>query len=260
MKYNKEPFYQSIGKEIDIFERCYANRLPLLLKGPTGTGKSRFVEYMAYRLNKDLITITCHDETSSTDLIGRYILKGNETSWIDGPLTMAARSGAIIYLDEMAEARPDILVAIHSLTDFRRNIFIDKLGIEIQAHEDFMMVASFNPGYQKSMKELKPSTRQRFVALSFQYPSADLETKIIQTETGIQSPMAMKLVNISNKIRNLHELGLMETVSTRLIVDAAKLIHSGMNPRLAAKVAMLEPLTDELETIQSLEDLVNLAL
>ncbi|MBK7226341.1 MAG: CbbQ/NirQ/NorQ/GpvN family protein [Saprospiraceae bacterium] len=260
MKYNKEPFYQSIGQEIDIFERCYANRLPLLLKGPTGTGKSRFVEYMAYRLNKDLITITCHDETSSTDLIGRYILKGNETSWIDGPLTMAARSGAIIYLDEMAEARPDILVAIHSLTDFRRNIFIDKLGIEIQAHEDFMMVASFNPGYQKSMKELKPSTRQRFVALSFQYPSADLETKIIQTETGIQSPMAMKLVNISNKIRNLHELGLMETVSTRLIVDAAKLIHSGMNPRLAAKVAMLEPLTDELETIQSLEDLVNLAL
>ena len=152
------------------------------------------------------------------------------------------------------------MVAIHSLTDFRRNIFIDKLGIEIQAHEDFMMVASFNPGYQKSMKELKPSTRQRFVALSFQYPSADLETKIIQTETGIQSPMAMKLVNISNKIRNLHELGLMETVSTRLIVDAAKLIHSGMNPRLAAKVAMLEPLTDELETIQSLEDLVNLAL
>ena len=260
MKYNKEPFYQSIGQEIDIFEQCYSNRLPLLLKGPTGTGKSRFVEYMAYRLNKDLITITCHDETSSTDLIGRYILKGNETSWIDGPLTMAARSGAIIYLDEMAEARPDILVAIHSLTDFRRNIFIDKLGIEIQAHEDFMMVASFNPGYQKSMKELKPSTRQRFVALSFQYPSADLETKIIQTETGIQSPMAMKLVNISNKIRNLHELGLMETVSTRLIVDAAKLIHSGMNPRLAAKVAMLEPLTDELETIQTLEDLVNLAL
>ncbi|HMS30206.1 MAG TPA: CbbQ/NirQ/NorQ/GpvN family protein [Saprospiraceae bacterium] len=260
MKFEKEPFYQSTGRENLIFEHCYLNQLPLLLKGPTGSGKSRFVEHMAFKLNKDLITITCHEETSSTDLIGRFILRGNETAWIDGPLTIAAKSGSIIYLDEIAEARPDILVAIHSLTDFRRNMFIDKLGTEIQAHHDFMLVASFNPGYQKSMKDLKPSTRQRFVAISFQYPSASIETQIVQGETALAQGQVEKLIQISNRIRNLHELGLMETVSTRLIVDAAKLISRGLPPRLAVKAAMLEPLTDDPETLTTLEDLANLAL
>jgi nitric oxide reductase NorQ protein len=260
VKIEKEPFYLKIEQEEDVFFHSYKNQLPLLLKGPTGTGKSRFIEYMAYTLDKNLLTVTCHEETSSTDLIGRYIIRGAETIWIDGPLTIAAKEGAILYLDEIAEARPDILVAIHSLTDYRRTLYLDKLGKEIMAHPEFMLVASYNPGYQKGFKELKPSTRQRFVSLSFKYPKPKVEQEIIQKETGVENGISGKLVTIGNRIRNLTELGLSETASTRLLVDAAKLIKSGLPPRLSVKVGILEPLTDDEESLQALEDIANLAI
>ncbi len=255
-----EPFYKAIGNEIGVFEHSFNNRLPLLLKGPTGTGKSRFVEYMAHRLSMPLITVACHEETSSTDLIGRFILKGAETVWQDGPLTRAVREGAIIYLDEIAEARPDVIVAVHSLTDFRRKLYIDKLGEEVEADRNFMFVASFNPGYQRGFKELKPSTRQRFVSVSFDYPDPKLESEIVAVESGVNDSEARKLVKIANKIRNLTELGLTETVSTRLLVDAAKLIHSGLPKRLSVEVAVVEPLTDDEDTLEALKDLSSMMI
>ena len=254
------PYYLPVAKEKEVFEQCYKNKIPVLLKGPTGTGKSRFIEFMAFQLEQNLITISCHEETSSTDLIGRFIIKGAETIWLDGPLTTAVKEGAIIYLDEIAEARPDVIVAIHSLTDHRRELFIDKLGETVKAHEDFMLVASFNPGYQRGFKELKPSTRQRFAALSFNYPDTKAETEILINETSIEESIAKQLVNIGNKIRNLKELGLTETVSTRLLIDAAKLIHSGLPKRLSVKVAVIEPLTDEAEILDALTDLSNLMI
>jgi len=257
---NQTPYYHQVGKEVEVFEQSYKNKIPFLLKGPTGTGKSRFIEYMAHKLKKKLITISCHEETSSTDLIGRYIIKGAETIWLDGPLTTAVKEGAIIYLDEIAEARPDVIVAIHSLTDHRRELFIDKIGELVKAHEDFMLVASFNPGYQRGFKELKPSTRQRFVAMTFDYPSEKIETEILVNETEIEDSIAKKLVNIAAKIRNLTELGLSETVSTRLLVDAAKLIHGGLAKRLAVHVAIVEPLTDDIEVANALKDLCDLMI
>jgi len=259
-KSSTTPYYKPIAKEIEVFEHSYKNRIPFLLKGPTGTGKSRFIEYMAHKLEKTLITVSCHEETSSTDLIGRYIIKGAETVWLDGPLTIAVKTGAVLYLDEIAEARPDVIVAIHSLTDHRRELFIDKLGETVKAHKDFMLVASFNPGYQRGFKELKPSTRQRFVAVSFNYPESKLEADILVNETEVSTSDAKKLVNIANKIRNLTELGLTETVSTRLLVDAAKLIHSGLSKRLAVHVAVVEPLTDDIEVINALNDLCDLMI
>lgn len=254
------PYYKATAKEIDVFEKAFENKIPVLLKGPTGTGKSRFVEYMAYQLEKKLITISCHEETSSTDLIGRFIIKGAETIWLDGPLTTAVKNGYILYLDEVAEARPDVIVAIHSLTDHRRELYIDKLGETIKAAEGFMLVASFNPGYQRGFKELKPSTRQRFIALSFHYPTPQVEQEIIMEETGIEADIAKKLVALGNKVRNLTELGLAETVSTRLLVDAAKLIKSGLPKRLAVKVAVIEPLSDEKQILEALYDLTDLML
>ncbi len=255
-----KPYYHQVGKEVEVFEHSYKSKIPFLLKGPTGTGKSRFIEFMAHQLDKKLITISCHEETSSTDLIGRYIIKGAETIWLDGPLTTAVKEGAIIYLDEIAEARPDVIVAIHSLTDHRRELFIDKLGITVKAHENFMLVASFNPGYQRGFKELKPSTRQRFVAISFEYPKAKIEAEILVNETNIEKDTAKKLVNIATKIRNLTELGLAETVSTRLLIDAAKLIHTGLSKRLAVHVAVIEPLTDDLDVVNALKDLSDLMI
>ena len=257
---NQLPYYKAVGKEIEVFEQSYLNKIPFLLKGPTGTGKSRFIEFMAHKLGKELITISCHEETSSTDLIGRFIIKGAETIWLDGPLTTAVKKGAIIYLDEIAEARPDVIVAIHSLTDHRRELFIDKLGEVIKAHEDFMLVASFNPGYQRGFKELKPSTRQRFVAVSFAFPDQEIEAEILVNETEIDGTIAKKLVNIATKIRNLTELGLTETVSTRLLVDAAKLIKTGLPKRLAVDVAIVEPLTDDLDVAIALKDLAHLMI
>jgi nitric oxide reductase NorQ protein len=257
---NRIPFYHPVGKETEVFEKVFSNKLPLLLKGPTGTGKSRFIEYMAHHLGKKLITICCHEETSSTDLIGRYIIKGAETVWLDGPLTIAVKNGFILYLDEIAEARPDVIVAIHSLTDHRRELFIDKLGETYKAHEDFMLVASFNPGYQRGFKELKPSTRQRFVALSFDYPEPKIEQEILNIETNVGEEISKKLVAIANKVRNLTELGLTETVSTRLLVDAGKLIESGLPKRLAVKVAVMEPLSDEKQILNALFDLTDLMI
>ena len=257
---NQAPYYYQIDKEVEVFEHAYSNKIPFLLKGPTGTGKSRFIEYMAHKLGKPLITISCHEETSSTDLIGRFIIKGAETVWLDGPLTTAVKDGAILYLDEIAEARPDVIVAIHSLTDHRKELYIDKLGESISAHEDFMLVASFNPGYQKGFKELKPSTRQRFVAMSFNYPKPKVEAEIVSSESGLEIETSKKLVTIANKVRNLTDLGLTETVSTRLLIDAAKLIHSGLPKRLSVKVAVVEPLTDDLEITEALVDLCNLMI
>lgn len=254
------PYYHSVGKEIEVFEHAYRNKIALLLKGPTGTGKSRFIEYMAHKLDIKLLTISCHEETSSTDLIGRFIIKGAETIWLDGPLTTAVKEGYIIYLDEVAEARPDVIVAIHSLTDHRRELFIDKLGQTFKAHEDFMLVASFNPGYQRGFKELKPSTRQRFVAMSFTYPDAKIEAEILMNESRVSEEIAKKLVAIGSKIRNLTELGLTETVSTRLLVDAAKLIKTGLPKRLSVKVAVVEPLTDDIQVTEALNDLSDLMI
>lgn len=255
-----QPFYQETGKEGDVFTHAFRNKIPVLLKGPTGTGKSRFVAYMAAVLGRPLITVSCHEETSSTDLIGRFIIKGAETVWIDGPLVTAVKTGAILYLDEMAEARPDVIVAIHPLTDHRREMYIDKLGETIQAPEEFMLVASFNPGYQRGYKELKPSTRQRFAGITFRYPEPEPEAHILMEETGIDENVAGKLVKIGGKIRNLKELGLAETASTRLLVDAALLIHSGLPRRLAVRTAIVEPLTDDEETIAALCNLADLMI
>ena len=254
------PFYLETGKEEAVFTHAFRNRIPVLLKGPTGTGKSRFVEYMAAVLNRPLITVSCHEETSSTDLTGRFIVKGAETVWIDGPLATAVKTGAILYLDEIAEARPDVIVAIHPLTDHRRELYIDKLGETLRAGDDFMIVASFNPGYQRGYKELKPSTRQRFAGISFRYPGAATERDILIGETGIDGDIATKLVKIGEKIRNLRELGLAETASTRLLVDAAKLIHSGLPRRLSVRTAIIEPLTDDDETMAALCDLADLMI
>ncbi|MEO6902588.1 MAG: CbbQ/NirQ/NorQ/GpvN family protein [Bacteroidia bacterium] len=254
------PYYHATNKELEIFAQSYKNKIPLLLKGPTGTGKSRFVEFVAHQEGKELITISCHEETSSTDLIGRFIIKGAETVWQDGPLVTALKNGSIIYLDEIAEARPDVIVAIHPLTDHRRELYIDKLGITIKAHADFMLVASFNPGYQRGFKELKPSTRQRFVAITFNYPDPKIEAEILVNETSVDINIAKQLVNIGNKIRNLKELGLTETASTRLLVDAAKLINSGLPKRLSVRAAIIEPLSDDEEIITALVDLSNLMI
>lgn len=260
MLIQEQPYYKAMGREVQVFSHCYQNKLSVLLKGPTGTGKTRFVEYMAHELGVPLITVACHEETSATDLTGRYILKGTETVWQDGPLTTAVRNGCIIYLDEIAEARPDVIVAIHSLTDHRRQLFLDKVPEEIQATDSFMLVASYNPGYQKGFKELKPSTRQRFVSVAFNYPVEKAELEIIEKESGLEAGDSKKLVRIATKIRNLHELGLMETVSTRLIVDTAKLIKSGLPKRLSVEVGMIQPLSDDEETLTALKDLADLMI
>lgn len=254
------PFYQPIHKELAIFEHAFEHHLPLLLKGPTGTGKSRFVQHMAAKLQRPLITVACHEETSAVDLLGRYLVRGADTLWMDGPLTRAVRTGAILYIDEIAEARPDTIVVLHSLTDDRRILYLDRHDEEIQAHPLFFLVASFNPGYQSSWKQLKPSTRQRFVSLHFAYPPPDLETKIVHTESGLPSDKAERLVKMASKMRNLHHLGLAESVSTRLLVDAAKLIHSGLPPRLACEAAIAEPLSDERDVVSALMDVVALYL
>lgn len=256
---NDLPFYCPVAGEVDLFERCYDQKLPLMLKGPTGCGKTRFVEHMAARLGKRLITVPCHDDTSAADLLGRWLVKGGDTVWQDGPVTRAVREGAILYLDEIAEARPDVVVAIHPLTDHRRHLFVDRRGEELTATKDFMLVVSFNPGYQRGWKELKPSTRQRFVAASFDYPAPDLEASILTNETGCNDKVALRLVKLGNKLRELDELGLAERASTRLLVDAARLITSGMPPRSACVAAIVEPLSDDPEILEALGEVVSLA-
>lgn len=260
MSGNPAPYYRVTGNEVEVFTAAAALRLPVLLKGPTGTGKSRFLEYMAHSLGRKLITVVCNEETSAIDLLGRYLVKGAETFWQDGPLATAVRSGAIFYLDEIAEARADILVAIHSLTDHRRQLFLDRKNETVQAHENFLLVASFNPGYQKSFRELKPSTRQRFVSIDFYYPPQNVEVEIIQCETGLEKSTALKLVQLAAQIRKRPELGLPETVSTRLLVLTAAMVSRGVPLRLAARAGVILPLTDEPDTIAALEDLAALFL
>ncbi|MCE9598293.1 MAG: CbbQ/NirQ/NorQ/GpvN family protein [Spirochaetia bacterium] len=259
---NKEtfgvPYYRPVSQECAVFEHAYANRLPLLLKGPTGSGKSRFVEHMAATVGVPLITVSCHDETSAVDLLGRYLVQGSETVWMDGPMTRAVRTGSILYIDEIAEARPDTIVALHSLTDYRRVLFVDRHDEVLSAPPTFMLIASFNPGYQKGWKELKPSTRQRFVSIGFDYPSEQVEAEIISAESSLETSQIKKLITLANKIRNLVELGLTETVSTRLIVNAAHLMKGGLPPRLACDVAIVQPITDDLETARALRDLIAL--
>ncbi|MFT5679184.1 MAG: nitric oxide reductase NorQ protein [Myxococcota bacterium] len=254
------PWYRPVGDEIALFERAWGCHLPLLLKGPTGCGKSRYVEHMAARLGRELVTVAANDDTSAVDLLGRYLIQGGETVWQDGPVTRAVRRGAILYIDEIAEARSDVVVVLHPLTDHRRQLYIDRTDEVLTAGPDFMLVVSFNPGYQGSLKELKPSTRQRFLGLSFDYPSADVETEILIGETGIDTRTARLLVALVGKLRGLEELGLAEKPSTRLLVGAARLIGVGMSPRAACQAGIIEPLTDDSELIAGLMDVVRLVL
>ncbi len=253
-------FYLETGRESELFAKTWAARLPLMLKGPTGCGKTRFVEYMAAKLGRKLITVACNEDTTATDLLGRHLLIGGETRWTDGPVTRAVREGAILYLDEVAEARADAIVVIHSLTDHRRELFLDRTGETLHAPPEFMLVVSFNPGYQRSMRELKPSTRQRFIGLGFSYPAEDLEIRIITGETGLEDKQARSLVSIAKKVRALTGLSLLESVSTRLLIDAAKLIQAGLPPRYAATVAIAEPLTDDPDALAAIRQVIELTL
>jgi nitric oxide reductase NorQ protein len=252
----KKPYYLSAGDEIKLFEAAFAARIPVMLKGPTGCGKTRFVEYMSYRLNRPLITVACHEDLFASDLLGRYLLKKDETVWVDGSLTQAVRMGAICYLDEIVEARKDTTVVIHPLTDNRRTLSIDKKGEIVQAHPDFMMVISYNPGYQSVLKDLKQSTRQRFISLEFDYPEARKEAEIVSHEGNIDIETALKLVTLAGKIRNIREHGLTEGASTRLLIYAAQIIGRGVPVHEACRSAICFPLTDDARLQETLNDLV----
>lgn len=266
----EEPYYLPIRDEVEIFRAAYSARLPVLLKGPTGCGKTRFIEYMAYTLQQErtiqglvspedaacpLITVACHEDLSASDLVGRYLLKGEETVWIDGPLTRAVKVGAICYLDEIVEARKDTTVLIHPLADYRRMLPVEKKGQMIQAHEAFLLVISYNPGYQSVLKNLKHSTRQRFVAIDFDYPPKGLETKIIAHESRIDSRTAGQLALLGEKVRHLRDHGLEEGVSTRLLIYAARLMISGIAPRRACELAVAKSITDDRETERAVTEL-----
>ncbi len=249
------PFYLPHSDEVAVFQAAAQNDLPVLLKGPTGCGKTRFVAHMAAQLGRPLYTVACHDDLSAADLIGRYLLKGGETVWTDGPLTRAVREGAICYLDEVVEARKDVTVVLHPLTDDRRILPIDRTGEEIEAAPGFMLVASYNPGYQNILKTLKPSTRQRFLAMEFDFPEPEREIQIVTRESGLDADRTKGLVRLAGKIRGLKGQDLEEGVSTRLVVYAASLIAQGMGIDRAIEAAMIEPLTDDAETKQGLRDL-----
>lgn len=254
-----------------MFEAAYRSRLPVLLKGPTGCGKTRFVEYMAWRLyrqpdspsrdiDRPLVTVACHEDLTATDLVGRYLLSGDATVWMDGPLTSAVRTGAICYLDEVVEARKDTTVVVHSLTDHRRVLPIEKTGELLDAHPNFLLVMSYNPGYQSVLKDLKPSTRQRFVSLEFKYPSLEAETRIIAHEGGVEVALAQRLALIGEKVRNLREHGFEEGVSTRLLVYAAQLSAGGISPRRACDVAVASAVTDDPDVRQAIASIVDVLL
>ena len=272
---NDEPFYLPFSDEIEIFESAYAQRIPILLKGPTGTGKTRFVEHMVWKLsnikklkknkstknmlpnrNIPLITVACHEDLTASDLVGRYLFDANGTRWIDGPLTKAVKSGGVCYLDEVVEARKDTTVIIHPLTDHRRTLSIDKLGEVIDADDGFLLVVSYNPGYQNAMKDLKHSTRQRFVALEFNFPDLERETKIINHESGVEMKISERLAKLGEKIRNLREHGLDEGASTRVLIYAGKLIKQGIPERRACEVAVTWGITDDSRTQMSLNEIV----
>ncbi len=278
----EKPFYLSIKDEVEIFERAWIEQIPVLLKGPTGCGKTRFVEYMTWHLGQkvyraagagtaggaagagpfahgvgSLYTVACHEDMTARDLTGRYIMKGGEAVWIDGPATMAVKEGAILYLDEVVEARKDVTVVIHPLTDYRRLLPIETLGIQIEAPPSFMVVVSYNPGYQSIRKNLKPSTKQRFVAIDFSYPPADKETTIVQTESGIDHALAERLVLLGNDIRNITTIDLEEGVSTRSLVHAGKLIRRGIRAKRACSLAIAQAVTDEKDEIAAIELIVD---
>jgi nitric oxide reductase NorQ protein len=257
MRIDAEPFYQPVDNEIEMFEAAARAGLPVLLKGPTGCGKTRFVEHMAWKLGRPLVTVSCHDDLTTADLIGRYLIVGDETVWVDGPLAAAVRAGAICYLDEIVEARKDTTVVIHPLADARRVLNIDKHGEQVEAPPEFMLVISYNPGYQSVLKEIKPSTRQRFVAFDFDYPSAAVEAKIVATEGGVSEDIGQKLVKLGHMTRNLKGAGLDEGASTRLLVHAAQLIAAGVAPQAACTAAVARSLSDDPDMTASLQDLVN---
>ena len=252
-----EPYYEAVGDEVQLFTAAYQSRIPALLKGPTGCGKTRFMEHMAWRLGRPLVTVACHDDLTASDLVGRYLITDNETVWVDGPLTRAVREGAICYLDEVVEARRDTTVVIHPLADDRRILSIEKKGEVLQASPEFMLALSYNPGYQSVLKELKPSTRQRFVAIEFRYPEPDLESRIVATESGVDAGTATQLVELAHMTRNLKGSGLDEGASTRLLVHAAKLIRRGIPPRAACRGAIAESLTDDPEMLQAVYELAS---
>lgn len=262
----QEPYYRPLADEIDIFLAAYEQRLPVLLKGPTGCGKTRFVEYMAHRIyrgktpsaiQQPLQTVACHEDLSATDLVGRFLLKGEETVWQDGPLTRAVKDGAICYLDEIVEARKDSTVLIHSLTDHRRILPIEKLGTILDAHPDFLLVISYNPGYQNVLKDLKPSTRQRFIAIDFDYPEKEVEAEIIAFESGVDESSAERLSVLGEKIRRLRSHGFDEGVSTRLLIYAGQLIREGVATRRACDVAISRAVSDDLEVQRAVSELVD---
>jgi len=257
---DKSCFYLPQDNEIQIFEYAYQHQLPLLIKGPTGCGKTRFIRYMAEKLQLPLFTVACHDDLTASDLVGRHLLDAGKTYWQDGPLTRAVREGGICYLDEIVEARKDTTVVLHPLSDDRRILPIDRTGESLLAPDDFMLVVSYNPGYQNLLKGMKPSTKQRFVSLRFDYPKADLEIKIVQQETGVEQKLATRLVEIAHMLRNLQQQDLEEAVSTRLIIYAATLIKAGLDLAAAINSAMLEPLSDDQETIDALYQVIALKL
>jgi len=259
----EEPYYLPLADEVEIFSSAYKSRLPVLLKGPTGCGKTRFTEFMTYRLGKELgvsiplITVACHEDLTGSDLVGRYLLKGEETLWVDGPLTRAVKNGAICYLDEIVEARKDTTVLIHPLADYRRILPIEKRGEILEAHENFLLVISYNPGYQSVLKNLKHSTRQRFVAIEFHYPQRETEARIIAHESGVDFDTAMELAKLGEKIRNLREQGLEEGVSTRLLIYAGQLIVQGIKARRACEIAVAQAVADEADVVKGIKEVIS---
>ncbi|WP_319506352.1 CbbQ/NirQ/NorQ/GpvN family protein [uncultured Methanolobus sp.] len=252
----EDPYYVPVGNEVEIFTAAYKNLLPVNLKGPTGCGKTRFMEYMAWKLQRPLITIACHEDLTATDLVGRFLIKGESVEWSDGPLTKAVKGGAICYLDEVVEARKDTIVVIHPLTDDRRIIPIDKLGVIVKAPKEFMLSVSYNPGYQSIIKDMKQSTRQRFVAIDFDYPPAELEKQIVAHESQLDEKTAGLLVEIGQSIRNFKHHGLEEGVSTRLLIYAGKLIREGIEPKEACRIAMAKPITDNPDLQRSIDEII----
>ncbi len=257
---DEEPYYLPTGAEVEVFSSAHEAELAVMLKGPTGCGKTRFVEHMAWRLGRPLVTVACHDDLSASDLTGRFLVKGGETVWQDGPLTLAARLGAICYLDEVVEARQDTVVVIHPLTDDRRVLPIEKVGELVAAAPGFQLVVSYNPGYQHVLKDLKPSTRQRFVALDFDFPPADLEIRIVQHEGGVDEGTARALVALGERIRNLRDRGLTEVPSTRLLIATGRLIARGIAPADACRVALVAPLSDDPDLVATMRELVTATL
>lgn len=254
------PYYLDVNGEAEVFKKAVSACIPMLLLGPTGCGKSRFVEFMSHTLDRPLTTVSCNEDTSASDLVGRFVIKGGDTIWEDGPATRAVRAGGFLYLDEVSEAREDVIVVLHALADHRRTLYIDRTNESIRAPETFSLIASFNPGYQSILKEMKPSTRQRFIAMRFDYPNNASESEIVANEAKCSEDLAKKLVTLASRIRSNKDLVLQETASTRLLVHAARLAVTGLSPRIAANVALAQVLTDDKDQLAALQDLVSLCL